>query len=256
MKSFKYIFLLLLVIAMYSCKKKDDFTYDDRITTQALANSSTRLVNLADNDQLVINGHRLTNFIFPTLGGLAPAVITLYFPTNGRFTNGSTYTIPQNLLNADGTATVQMSLIPPALHGGNVDTANTGGTLFKTVNNFTNPNDYFDVFYDLTNYNGTSVDTVFVFPRSVAAPSDPTHIKIRVINIADQGGVSNLDGPLTLTYADGTPVSSTTTNVLPGTNSAYVELPYGTYQFKLQTQTGAEVPSANFDATVPNRPEQ
>jgi hypothetical protein len=256
MKSFKYIFLLLLVIAMYSCKKKDDFTYDDRITTQAFANSSTRLVNLADNDQLVVNGHRLTNFIIPTQGGLPPAVLTLYFPTNGRFTNGSTYTIPQDLLNADGTSTVQMSFIATALKGGNVDTANTGGTTFKTVNNFTSPNDYFDVFYDLTNYNGTDVDTVFTFARSVAAPSDPTHIKIRVINIADQGGVSNLNGPLTLTYADGTPVSAVTTNVPPGKNSAYIELPYGTYQFKLQTQTGAEVPSATFDATVPNRPIQ
>jgi hypothetical protein len=253
MKKLTYIFLLVIMVVSYSCKKKEEFAYDDRITSLAYANSNTRIINLAINDQLTVNGRRLTAFIVPVLGNLAPITGTLYFPNNGRFTNGSIYTIPQDLLNSSGMATVNMTYFVATLSqfgGGKVDTTNVGGITFHTIDNQTSPNDYYNIYNNLTNYNGDGSDTVYTFPRQVSAPSDPTHIRIRVINIADQGNVSNLNGPLTLVYADGTPVSATTTNVMPGTNSPYVEIPYGSYQFFLQTQTGALLPCGYFDSTV------
>src|ERR1700743_202595 len=254
MKSFKYLFLLLLVTAIYSCKKKEDFSFDDRLTSLQFANSNTRIINLSGLDQISVNGQKLTSYIFPQENQLPPSRGSLYFPTNGRFTNGSIYTLPQTFIKPDGTASVKMDMLVTmfgtTIPNGQDSIVQT--TSFKTKDDLANPNDYFAASWGGTSF-GAPADTVFTFPRSVSAPADPTHIKIRVVNIGYQtGAFSNLTGPLTLTYADGSIVSPVTSNVKFGTSSDYIELPYGTYQFKLQTQNGSEMPCAGFNNTGNN----
>src|ERR1700744_1079975 len=179
MKSLKYMLLLLAIMSVFSCKKKDDFTYDDRLTSTQYSNSNTRIINLSGLNQLTIGGHKLTNYILPRQEQLPPSTGTLYFPTNGSFSNGSTYTIPQNLLNPDGTANVKMDELNTLINGVLPNGADSVfiSSSFKTKDNQTNPNDYFVLNWGGSSFAATS-DTVVTFPRSVSAPSDPTHIKI------------------------------------------------------------------------------
>jgi hypothetical protein len=83
-------------------------------------------------------------------------------------------------------------------------------------------------------------------PRDVTAPAKAGHFKIRLVNMADQlkpqsVPAENISMPLTLAFADGTPVSPLTSNIGPRNYSAYIELPYGTYQFKVLTPAGTQV---------------
>lgn len=59
--------------------------------------------------------------------------------------------------------------------------------------------------------------------------------------------MENLVGPLSLSWADGKLVNGKTSNVLPGQKSEYIELPYGTYQFKVLTNKGVQVPATKGD---------
>jgi hypothetical protein len=70
-------------------------------------------------------------------------------------------------------------------------------------------------------------------PRPVTTPADPSHIRIRVVNLSSLTNVSDGKDRLSLAYADGSPVSTTTSGVAQGAWSDYAELPYGTYQFKI-----------------------
>ncbi len=58
------------------------------------------------------------------------------------------------------------------------------------------------------------------------------------------GPQEDLRGAVSLSFADGTPVSEKTNNISTGSPvSEYIELPYGTYQFKVLTADGRQIPS-------------
>jgi hypothetical protein len=74
--------------------------------------------------------------------------------------------------------------------------------------------------------------TLKVIPRNSVSPASPSDFKFRILNYQRAGDTLGLNGPVVLTYADGTRVTQLDT-VSPGATSPYIELPYGSYQFKL-----------------------
>lgn len=96
--------------------------------------------------------------------------------------------------------------------------------------------------------------------NGIASVTGVTHatFKIRVVNRMEQlppdvsnvgfeDALDDLFGAVTLTFADGTPVNSATTNIEVGAASGYVELPYGTYQFRVLTADGRQIPGDGVD---------
>lgn len=231
MKYLHHILVLLLIITAYSCKKKEGFEYDNRITATTFSNSSTRIVNLSFYmNELTVNSTKLTNYLPNLIMGISvtPQINgTVYFPSTGKFKpgDGVAYYVPQNVLKSDGSALIKMSS----------DFAGAGAIGFNIQDNFNNPLDYY-----------VHSDTVVAIPRSVSSPSGPSNFKIRLLNLTSTPDQANLNGPLTLAYADGTSVNTLTTNIKQDGYSPYIELPYGSYQFKILTQTGAQLPGASF----------
>lgn len=228
---------MLFTGTFLSCKKdKSDYFYDNRPVTDVRGNSLVRLVNLTGANQIIVNGDSLTNFkiIAPVPGGEQPLYPgTTYFPENGRL--GTTWTIPRQLLQS-GKASIVTDMLDYQVRRDSL--------AFEVEEKNNMPLDYYMV---QGNY-WTLGDAprVIAIPRSVASPEKAGYFKIRLINLADelkpQGqSEENIAGPLTLTYADGTPVSTATSDVATRQASDYVEVPYGVYQFRVLTSQGTQV---------------
>lgn len=208
--------------------------YDNRKVTDARKNSTVRLVNLAGYNQAIVNGDTLTNYVVrepnTPLSGSYPA--TAYFSDNGRL--GMTWSIPQDLF-VNGALTMKAQSI------------NFNGqepTQEFLLKEEAAPQDYY-----LVTSQQQMVYTKVQIPRGVTSPSDPAKFKVRLINLvgASDAGVENLNGPLTLAWADGTAISTVTSHVAPGQYSDYVELPYGAIQFKVLTDAGYQVSGATLE---------
>lgn len=241
MKELKKYMLFVLLLAIIACKKdKTDFQSDNRKVTDARKNSTVRLINLGGYNQLQLNGDTLTNYVVRAPNdpnaGLYPG--TRYFPDNGRL--GTTWYIPQNLLN-NGTAKilVETKIYNPLKNPLELEVREESqqGTDYYLL-----PTEIFRV---------TGQPPFVKIPRSVASPANPANFKVRILNLAakvlpDQG-MEDLLGPMSLTWADGTAVSSKTNNILPGQYSEYIELPYGTAQLKVLTQNGIQISGGGPD---------
>jgi hypothetical protein len=230
--------MLLCSGMLLSCKKdKADFFNDNRFNTEVTGNSLLRVINIKGNNQLIINGDTLTTWKFyvPAGANSAPALPgTKWFPETGVL--GSTFTIPREFLK-DGKALVVSNTF--AYQG-------VGDSIGVNVEEKANrPMDYYMLHGKLTL--GTDVERVMAVPREVTAPARPGYFKVRLLNISDKfvrafdPTAEDVSKPLTLTFADGTPVSTRTSSVGVRQYSEYVELPYGTYQFKVLTPEGTEV---------------
>lgn len=235
------VFLITLLAA---CKKdKSDFSYDNRPVTGNRKGSNVRIVNLGGYNQVVANGDTLTNFLVldPRSPNYGKYPGTSYFPEDGRL--GKTWTVPQDIFNKQENATL---LLASRSYQGLGDQDAT----IAVKNDYNNPMDYYTlpIFYMEGHPNA-----VVPVPRGVTAPSKPDHFKIRIVNLSgairvpvfnSNGQQEKLEGPVSLAYADGTLVSAATSNVsTTAIASDYVELPYGTYQFRVLTQDGRQVPS-------------
>ncbi|RFS21711.1 DUF4397 domain-containing protein [Chitinophaga silvatica] len=234
--------LMLLTISMLSCKKeKVDYSYDNRPDIGVGGSSTIRLVNCTQNNQLSINGEKLTSYLIinPPQGEQALYPGTYWFPTNGKL--GASFTVPRQFLT-NGSAMISTDYLAYSMSRDSFG--------FKVIEEYNKPKDYFMV-YGLP-YSAEKVSRVREVPREITAPSKAGYFKIRIVNLADKVSAAwnaeNVAKPLTLAYADGTPVSSTTSNIDPQSWSQYVELPYGTYQFKVLTQEGIEVRASGGDA--------
>lgn len=224
--------LSLLVLLSFSACKKDklDMDYDNRKVTDARRNSTVRVVNLAGYNQAIVNGDTLTNYVVrDPNGGMSESYPgTLYFKDNGRL--GTTWTIPQDLF-VNGALTLKSQ---------EINFNGSGPASEFMVKEEQQPVDY----YMLTTLL-TGQPAYLQVPRAVSAASDPSKFKIRILNLASNvnpsDGVEDLRGPLSLAWADGTAVSTTTSNIQPGQYSDYIELPYGAAQFKVLTAQGFQV---------------
>ncbi|PYF75204.1 DUF4397 domain-containing protein [Pedobacter nutrimenti] len=232
-----------VLLAFSACKKdKQDFSYDNRDVTDARKNSLVRVINLGSFNQVVMGNDTLTNYVVRTT--TEPLKIypgTKYFPSSGRL--GSTWNIPQELLKSGKTRFMTEDIS----QYGVLDRLS-----FDIQEDVGQPLDYYALISDR---NGAAPVQKFIkIPRSIASPSDPAKFKIRILNLSStvaKNAMENLVGPMSLTWADGTPVSDKTSNIQPGQFSDYVELSYTTAQFKVLTASGIQVPGVFSDLILP-----
>ena len=234
------IWIISTAAGLGSCSKKTGFTYDNRPNPSAFASSSIRIVNLRNATELMVNGEKLTSFTPPNIEGFYDATTTKgtsYFPETGRL--GLTYTIPQHLVDAQGMAT-GIRFAAPSQKGFQLPLTRS----FQARDDYYHPLDYYFTFY--TPNQGGLLDSLFAVPRSVSPPADPRHFKLRLLNLSSTIGPANnvLDqqGPMSLAWSDGTQVSPVLSGIPAGAWSEYVELPYGSYQFRVLTGDGVQVP--------------
>lgn len=232
----------LLLLA--ACKKdKIDFENDNRPVVENQKKSNVRIINLSNYNQVIADGDTLTNFVVkspsdPT-NGRYPG--TRYFPDNGRL--GKLWDVPMDLFGAGEKA--KLTIASREYSSGFNSTIN-----FTAENSYSTPTDYILLPFEYF----TGQPEVVAVPRGVAGPSKPDHFKIRIINLTASinnpaftvaGPQENLTGAVTLTYADGTPVNDKTSHISTATRvSEYVEVPYGTYQFRVLTENGKQVPAS------------
>jgi Domain of unknown function (DUF4397) len=230
------IAVILFAVFLFSCAKVKTDTNLPVLNTLKSSNSSIRLIALTGPNSVkaLIGGftYNLTpNVQTNTNYGCGVTQIAGYNP--------APVAIPAKVLDQAGEAHIQLiSTIPTT---GQIVTSDT-----VLADNPSSPTDYYLLPVSRTfgdpNYNIIGV------PRSTTPPAGVSNIKIRLVNLSSPVDTFNLTGPLTLTYVDGTPVSAATTGVPQGVSSNYTEIPYGTYHFRLFTQTGVELPEALLPA--------
>lgn len=233
--------LLAAAVMMSACSKKLDYSYDNRVVQQPMTASTIRLVNLYGATELSVGGKKLTSYMLPDAEGyygVNETRATFWFPESGRL--GTTYTVPRELVKNGVLDSIMFSslsarnYVPPARP-------------FRAKDDDAHPNDYYFVRFR-PNPDGFP-DSLFVVPRGISPAADPAGFKVRLLNLSsiNSGSIPAgilRTGPMSVTLADGTAVPGLS-NVAPGKYSDYVELPYGTYQFKVLSTEGKEVPASN-----------
>lgn len=210
---------LLVALLLSSCsKEKTDVRREDPYNKN-IVSSQTRVV-LVNGMDIMVNGKKLSNWLAGSSVGGGPETPpnpTPYFPTTGK--PGNTYFIPSEFIDADGHAEVQLFRA-----GADLPIAGV-----KVTNDYTNPLDYY---YHLDYATGSALLTPI--PRPVIKPLQPQNILVRVVNLAsDDVAGSDAEEKLSLAYADGSRVSNATSGISKEHWSAYTEIPYGTYEFRM-----------------------
>lgn len=235
MKIIHKIFWLLLpaIVLLSGCAedKLDDIA-DNRYTTEAFKSSNVRIVNLGGSNQAIVNGDTLTNFVIvgPLEQKQYPS--TKYFPKDGRL--GITWTLPQNLLKNDNTSFIEIKFWDY--------TGTPSEHKFEVKDN-----GYAKDYYTLLNDNyAAGIPEVVEVPRDISAPSKPENSKVRLINFSEKSsrddGIEEFYGPVTLAWGDGTAIDEKLSNLAIGEISDYIEIPYGTYQLKVLSEDGRQMP--------------
>jgi hypothetical protein len=242
---FKYSSGLMATLLLLAACKKDkiDFENDNRPVIENQKRSNVRIINLSNYNQVIANGDTLTNFIVKTpsdpTSNRYPG--TQYFPDNGRL--GKLWEVPMDLFGAGEKSA--LTIASREYSGGNNSTIN-----FTAENSYSNPTDYILLPFEYI----TGQPEVVAVTRGVTGPLKPDHFKVRVINLTAnikspaftvEGAQEDLTGAVTLMYANGTPVNDKTSHVSTATRvSEYVEVPYGTYQFRVLTENGKQLPAS------------
>ena len=227
-----FLFVLLGIFLGSCSKQKYDFTYDNQPET--FRKSPVRLINFALYQQVYHEGMPLTN-------SFSDGKPTPYFVENGLL--GRTWDVPAFLFDANGETEIKLSEIyrvTPSI-------PTSQYTLTLNMKSQDGAVDYYTLWPQ-----GSGQAPAVAIPRATERPSQPDHIKIRLVNLSkamravpaegSSGPLENVHGPISLTYADGTPVDPQTSDLSPEDQySAYIEIPYGTYQFKVLTQDGRQI---------------
>lgn len=215
---------------LYGCKKeKIDFTYDN--TPEELAYSGVRFINLGDYRHVVVDGDTITYSGKSWINGNPP---TAYFPTPGGLMEHN-WLVPEGVFGDKEGVDIYLQ------------TAQGFPLHFKMSKPGNKKIDYYTI-----HPIGSGQPAAVPIERDETPPSRDGYFKIRILNLtkyipglpipADTGPLENLYGNVTLTYADGTPVSAETSNVTLGQRaSEYIELPYGTYQFRILAGNGSQI---------------
>ena len=234
------LFYFLLMLSGCS-EDKLDYVVDNRASTAAIENSKFRIVNLRGANQVIANGDSLTGFILkdPLAADASDYPGTKYFTKNGKM--GKLWQIPQDLFNASDSLKLKIEILSYNFYGSPVE---------FSIQKKTTPTDYYLV--QTNEYYLSGQPDMLAIPRDTKSPARPDYFKVRLLNLSSQllnnsAGMENLNGPLQLTWADGTPVSDKLNNIKPGEYSEYIEIPYGTYQFKVLTPDGRQIPGQEPD---------
>lgn len=223
------VLMAACTLLLGSCLKEkrdlDEFRPDVSIRSQ----SSIRLFNfyIASPLDVMVNNVPLTSF--GSQGG-TPIGLSI-FPKGSWSTseNGSPFTIPMSLLDKNGRARIQLKTAFRQL----LDTV--------LEHSYSKPVDFYL----------TSDGALRILNRQNTPPASPDHFRLRIIHLGLANDAFGLGKPMTLTYADGSLVHPALTGIAAGTNSEYVEIPYGAYQFKLFSGGGA---SPDFEKQVAEYP--
>ena len=222
-RSIHMLFAAILLLGMGCAKDKQNELPGHLPDDHNMAASTVRLILLEGKSDLMVNGEKLTSWEVPIqANGQEYPFPTKYFPTSGKLSG--TYTLPQQFINGAGQATVKLYIagsqqIVPPVPDYLLDS-------FVVNNNYQQPLDYY--IGTKAGNNGTGIGSTMAVPRGITAPARPDHIRVRLVNLS----LDELP-KLTLAYADGSPVSDITSGIDNYKWSDYVELPYGTYQFKV-----------------------
>ena len=234
------LFYFLLMLSGCS-EDKLDYVVDNRASTAAIENSKFRIVNLRGANQVIANGDSLTGFILkdPLAADASDYPGTKYFTKNGKM--GKLWQIPQDLFNASDSLKLKIEILSYNFYGSPVE---------FSIQKKTTPTDYYLV--QTNEYYLSGQPDMLAIPRDTKSPARPDYFKVRLLNLSSQllnnsAGMENLNGSLQLTWADGTPVSDKLNNIKPGEYSEYIEIPYGTYQFKVLTPDGRQLPGQEPD---------
>jgi len=247
---FSVLLFSVALIGFAGCKKENATTIPDyRLITSTIPVSNARIVNLWIYSQVNANGTQLTDSSYVSTS--YKYVGNKYFPA--VFTVDNTWPIPKELFKTDGSIDLKFGLSK------DMNLIGLGITTLPEISftlDATKPMDYYILPEGTHNFK-TQLPNYTAVPRSDAPPSNPQNFKIRIINLCETivpelsaslkagGAQEDLTGPVTLAYADGTPVSATTSNISASqTASDYIELPYGTYQFRVLTANGRQIPGA------------
>lgn len=224
-----------LTVFLFACAKLKTDTNLPVLNTLKSSNSSIRMVTLAGPNQvtMIVNGYSFNL----TPNNQTDIYKCPYTSVSNHVINYNPVgvPIPYKLFDQAGNAHIRLISYVPTL-------ARTFETDTVLKDDASNPADYY-IFPASKTYGDVNYNIIEV-PRSTTPPAGVSNIKIRLVNLGSPVDTFHLTGPLTLTYMDGSPVSTVTTGVPAGVSSAYTEIPYGTYHFRLFTQTGLEVPEA------------
>ncbi|GEM_PF-265861 len=265
-----YLIALAGLLSIYSCAKdKEDFQNQPKENEHSASN--LRILNLARYKNIKADGKQLTNFTtniyapgnnsipikvvvngdtIPYSEDLDSRFTTPYFPYPGSL--GQIWNIPEDLFQ--NNKAVKFDLF-------------TDSTKIASFTS-NNPSDKLD--YYMIPSVGTGQPLVVPIQRNETPPSRPDYFKIRILNLSKQipklpskavlGEMEDLFQPYTLTYANGDAVHPTTTTVTVDQQATdYIELPYGTYQFKIMTADGRQLSAVasgdiNIDEILPLNP--
>ncbi|MBN8853877.1 MAG: hypothetical protein BGO55_10845 [Sphingobacteriales bacterium 50-39] len=224
LKNGSRLFLLLLPVIFNACRKtKVDNPYP--LTGVQVAGSSPSSVRLFNfyNATLDVKANNVPLTAFSSSSVQGNQIGLSLFPSGAWSSgdDGSPVTMPVSLFDKNGqlhiiiqSRGVQGYQGLPDIPMLRVDTVLSNDPL--------HPKDYYVM----------GGGYLKVIDRNITAPSQADHFKLRIMNFGQPKDTLGLTGPVVLTYADGTPVKELDT-VGVGKTSPYVELPYGSYQFKL-----------------------
>lgn len=232
-KTFYHTLLAGVLLLTAACSKsKEDVRTGNEPDYSNSARSSVRLLTFNTTD-LIVNGTKVTNWFFAPINSPMAGVPfpTPYFPTTGKLKDS--WYLPQQFIDSKGEAIVKAGLAQGASQPDYL------------VDSFTVKDDYYqpsDYYLATSAVDHLGVYSTTRVPRTTAISADPTHIRIRLVNLCAAGG-NGADKGLTLAFADGTPMNATTSHIANHTWSDYIELPAGTYQFKVLIDgTGEQIP--------------
>lgn len=233
-KWFRLCLLVVLPIIFNACRKtKIDNPYPlTGVQVAGSSSSSIRLFNFY-NGALDVKANNVPLTAFTSSSVQGNQIGLSLFPS-GAWTsgdNGSPVIMPVSLFDRNGQLHIiiqnrglvgfqGLANFPPL----RVDTVLTNDPL--------HPRDYYVM----------GGGYLKVIDRNIVAPSQSDHFKLRIMNFGQSKDTLGLTGAVVLTYADGTPVTQTLNWVDTNSISSYVELPYGSYQFKLYVAKAPGVP--------------
>jgi hypothetical protein len=228
-RSFDILFYLLLTLGIgtlcANCAKSKINSLLSPTGAEVASNSSVRVFNFYNyNLDVTINNIPLTNYGQASAQGTQAGLSI--FPSGSWLTmdDGNPFFVPNSLVAKDRKVHILISTPTLTLNSTYSGVSFSLASIDTTViDDPLNPNDYYAL----------STGHLLVVPRSTAAPSQPQNFKIRIINLGAPTDPSNLVGPVSMDYSDGSAVDPALSNVGPGQTSAYVELPYGAFMFKL-----------------------
>ncbi len=230
---FLYFLCTIMLGIVFACVKPKVNTSLNTTFNERIPNSSIKLYNVSGAD--ITNIIAINNI---AITGSNPSPLALSIFPSLKWGVNTSFTIPSSLVDKSGNAhiifTVPNIITTTLVNTGNIQKDKMIDTILH--DDPVNPLDYY--------FDGVKF---YIIPRNIASISNSQNFKIRILNLGVRDTLfynPNDDfhsyGALTLVYNDGSLISPSLSAVVPGTASDYIEMPYGSYQFKLYkaSQTG------------------